>query len=67
MSKYILKHYKDLCIGCGVCVTLASSFWRMKSDNHVSLIKNGFERKDFKINKEARDSCPVNAIRIRKV
>ena len=67
MSKYILKHYKDLCIGCAVCSTIAPNFWKMGTDNKVSLIRSGFGGKNFKINKQAKDSCPVNAIKIRKV
>ncbi len=73
-NKYILQHDRDNCIGCGACEAVAPDFWEMKDDGKV-MLKGGkktgngwYERdikeKDFQINKDAADSCPVNVIHI---
>ena len=73
---YKLQHDRPNCIGCGACEAVAPNFWKMNDDGK-SDIKNGksiddgkqerdIEEKDFQINKEAADSCPVNVIHIIK-
>ncbi len=74
--KYILQHNKPECIGCAACEAVAPDFWEMNEDGK-SDIKGGknvdggkqeldLEEKDFKVNKEAAESCPVNVIHIVK-
>jgi len=74
MAKYTIEHDKPNCIGCGACAAVAPDFWSM-ADDGKSTIKgakktknNGetidIEEKDFAINKEAAESCPVNVIHI---
>jgi ferredoxin len=73
---YKLQHNKADCIGCGACEAIAPDFFEVKDDGKVQL-KGGketgkdiwekdIEEKDFQINKDAADSCPVNVIHIIK-
>ena len=73
---YTLQHNRPDCIGCAACEAVAPDVWEMNADGQ-SDIKNGknrddgwqeseFAEKDFEINKEAADSCPVNVIHIVK-
>ncbi len=75
-KKYVLQHDRPNCIGCAACAAVAPDFWEMH-DGGKSDIKGGkdkedgwqereIEEKDFEINKEAADSCPVNVIHIVK-
>ena len=75
-GQYILQHNRPDCIGCAACEAVAPDFWEMNEDGK-SDIKNGknvdngwqeldFEEKDFTINKDAAESCPVNVIHIVK-
>ena len=75
-SKYILQHDRPNCIGCAACEAVAQDFWEMNSDGksdikHGKTVQKGWqelelEEKDFKINKEAAESCPVNVIHLVK-
>lgn len=55
-----LKIDKDLCIGCGLCVSIAEKTFRLNSEGKAEIIKKG-EGEEKKI-LEASDSCPVQAI-----
>jgi ferredoxin len=62
------------CIGCGACAAVCPEFWEMGDEGKSILkgskpIKEGGEAvkselkvKDVGCNKEAADSCPVDAI-----
>lgn len=74
MAKYMLRHDRPNCIGCAACTAIAPDFWEMCPDDKSS-IKEGkklldtteerlIEEKDFAINKDAAQSCPVNVISI---
>ncbi|MAE43290.1 ferredoxin [Candidatus Woesearchaeota archaeon] len=73
-KKYILQHNRPDCIGCAACTAVAPDFWEMNDDGK-SDIKNGkaldnglqeleIDEKDFEINKETAESCPVDVIHI---
>jgi|TARA_B100002003_G_scaffold247445_1_gene279049 ferredoxin len=73
---YTLQHDRPNCIGCAACEAVAPDVWEMNSDGK-SDIKGGvdkdngwqeigIEEKDFQLNKDAADSCPVNVIHILK-
>jgi len=73
-GKYMLQHDRPNCIGCAACEAVSPEFWEMNSDGK-SDIKDGknrddgwqeldLEEKDFRANKEAADSCPVNVIHL---
>jgi len=73
-EKYKLQHNKEECIGCSACEAVAPDFWEMNGDGKADIKKGeklddgtqekDIDEKDFEANKEAADSCPVNAIHI---
>lgn len=74
-KKYQIQHDKANCIGCGACAAVSPDFWVMNERDGKSDIVGGKKReddmqeldideKDLQANKEAADSCPVNAIHI---
>ena len=75
LKKYKLEHDRPNCIGCAACAAVAPDFWVMSEDGKSDIIgcKNrddeweelDIEEKDFKVNKEAAESCPVNVIHIK--
>lgn len=64
MAKYQIKHDRPGCIGCGSCASLCPDNWVMDSDGKSSPKKRAISDAEFKCNKEAADSCPVNVIHI---
>lgn len=65
-KKYKIIQKRELCIGCGACVSVCSGNWEMKSDSKASPKKTSIEEKDLKCNKEAADICPVKCIELKK-
>ena len=75
-NNYKIVHDRDLCIGCGACSSVAPEYWVMEDDGKTSIqecIKtgNGEEEvreldKDFDLNNDAAQSCPVNCIHLFK-
>lgn len=73
-KKFVIRHDRPNCIGCAACTAVAPQFWQMNPDGKSDIISGkdvadgwqelGLEEKDFKCNKEAADSCPVNVIHI---
>ncbi|MCC6383661.1 MAG: ferredoxin [Bacteroidia bacterium] len=72
MAKII--HYRQRCIGCGICYELQPEFWRMsKKDGKATLLKS-IRKKEIYIleidrqHKETSDlvaeACPVNVIKV---
>ena len=69
-----ILHDKPNCIGCGACAVIAPKFWEMNDDGKADVIggknlPNGqqegrIEQKDFEINLEAAESCPVEVIHL---
>lgn len=51
------KINKELCIGCGLCTSICSEVFEIKDSKAV--VK---AQKDLPCVKEAKDSCPVDAI-----
>lgn len=72
--KYQIQHDRPNCIGCAACAAVAPNFWVMNEDGKSDIVgcKNrddGWEEidiseKDFSVNKEAAEACPVNVIHI---
>jgi len=72
MSKII--HYRDKCIGCGICVEQQPSYWRMsKKDGKATLLKSTFRKAVYvlivsdAIQQETQGIaklCPVKIIKI---
>ena len=73
-KNFTLQHNRPECIGCGACSVIAPEFWEMNDDGKSDII-NAEEKpnewqekvigdKDFDINLEAAESCPVEVIHI---
>jgi len=73
--KYKIEHDRENCMACGACVAIAPKFWQLSKDDGKADVINSIktddgykhldiEDKDFSINKEAADLCPVNVIHI---
>lgn len=67
-------HYRNKCIGCGVCYEQQPELWRMsKKDGKATLVK-GIGKKDVYIlsianveiekTQEVAEACPVRIIRV---
>lgn len=54
---------KELCIGCGACVSVCEEVFELKDDQKAH-VKKGQEKSKSPCVKEAADSCPVDAIKI---
>lgn len=73
-KKYLLQHDRPNCIGCAACAAVAPDFWTMHEDGKSDIVgcrkrpdeweELDIEEKDFKPNKEAAESCPVNVIHL---
>ncbi|MBR9678512.1 MAG: ferredoxin [Nanoarchaeota archaeon] len=67
---YIIKVDKDACIGCGACEAVTTdekgkSLFVMKNGKAKPL-KSKITDKELKAYKEGEESCPVEAITIKK-
>lgn len=69
-----IAHKKSECIGCALCVEVASGYWQMDGDGEAHLLQtirrdkqfeyaHGFEE-DRNILEQAAAGCPVGIIRI---
>jgi len=52
---------KNLCLGCGTCVAIASKTFRLGNDGKEEVIEPAGDKEETI--KEAIDSCPVSAIK----
>lgn len=67
-----LLHYRDKCIGCGICQEQQPEFWRMsKKDGKATLLKAVLKRdvhvldvNEWDINEEMIRACPVKVIKV---
>ena len=65
MAKYKVEQDREGCIGCGACCAVCPSRWEMDGDGKSKYKGNQeIDEGDYKCNKEAADSCPVNVIHI---
>lgn len=72
MTKVI--HYRDKCIGCGICFEMQPELWRMsKKDGKATLLKAVEKKKVFVLpvnnmvglqTQEVKKACPVKIIKI---
>ena len=73
-TKFQIQHDRPNCIGCAACAAIAPDFWTMSEDGKSDIVASkkredgweelDIEEKNFALNKEAADSCPVNVIHI---
>ena len=57
---YKIKFDRNKCIGCGACVSISNN-WKMVNDKAQPIKK---VLTDLGTNADAKDSCPVGAIKI---
>jgi len=60
MKKIIID--KNLCIGCGVCSTIAPKTFKLGPDGKAEVIEPTVD--DEETIKKVIDSCPVGAIKL---
>ena len=76
--KYKIEFDREICIGALACNAVAENFWPRTDDGKVDLANATYnehtkkweliiEEKDFEINKDSADVCPVEAIVITKL
>ena len=53
---------QDLCIGCGLCPSVAPDVFEMNDDGKASAVSDTTDENRDAV-KEAIESCPVSAIR----
>jgi ferredoxin len=66
-----LLHYRNKCIGCGICHEQQPQFWRMsKKDGKATLLKAVLKRdvhvlevNEWDIDEEVIKACPVKVIK----
>ncbi len=64
-KKYKVEHDRPNCIGCGACCAVCPSRWEMGEDGKSNFKGNPeIDEAEYKDNKDAADSCPVNVIHI---
>ena len=71
-KKYQIQHDRPNCIGCAACAAVAPDFWTMHEDGKSDIVgcnkrddeweELDIEEKDYRVNRDAADSCPVNVI-----
>jgi formyltetrahydrofolate-dependent phosphoribosylglycinamide formyltransferase len=77
-NAYLIKHNRPDCIGCTACAAIAPKFWTMSDEDGKSdiigakMTEEGWEEleiseKDFKLNMDAAEACPVNVIHLIRI
>lgn len=69
-----LLHYRDKCIGCGVCQERQPDLWRMSKKDGKAVLLSAVEKKGvfqlglfpFQLvsSRETAAACPVNIIKV---
>ena len=67
-------HYRNKCIGCGICFEMQPAFWRMsKKDGKATLVQAIVKKEVYQLNVHEMDTalamdvakaCPVNVIKV---
>jgi ferredoxin len=64
MAKFKIELDRDECIGCGSCAAICPDNWEVGEDGKASFKHEEIEDDEFETNKEAAETCAVNAIHI---
>ena len=69
-----IVHYRNKCIGCGICYEMMPDLWRMsKKDGKATLLKAVLKRDTsvfqiseslIDLSKKVADACPVKVIKV---
>ena len=68
MTAFKIIHDRENCIGCTACELAAPENWIMEEEDTGLKSKPKkvyITEKEFKINREAAEACPVNVIHIK--
>lgn len=63
MAKFKIIFDKEVCIGCQACVSVCDNW--IDDEDKVKPKKTEISEKELKINREAEEVCPVNAIKVK--
>ena len=73
-GEFKIAHYREKCIGCGMCSYFCPSTWEISKQDGKADLKNALDKNGVKVantplselddNKAASDSCPVNIIKV---
>ena len=55
---------QDVCIGCGLCPSIAPNVFEMREDDKAHVIVDMISKDDEAEAQESAESCPVNAIAV---
>jgi two-component system, OmpR family, sensor histidine kinase KdpD len=61
-NRYLIKHNRKACIGCGQCVSMYPENWEIGEDGKATAKKSEIEK--IGPNKDVADACPVGCIKI---
>jgi ferredoxin len=61
MGNYKVSIDKELCIGCGACITISDENFALKNGKAITM-KKEIDKKDYK---QIKEICPVNAIKVK--
>lgn len=68
MKTYVIEQDADACIGCGACESVCPENWEMyetdEGEHKARPKKKEIAEDELVTNKDAADSCPMNAIRV---
>jgi len=69
-----IVHYRNKCIGCGICFELQPETWRISNKDGKATLINSTQKKEvfislineslFYISQEVSKACPVKIIKI---
>jgi ferredoxin len=60
----MVKVNKELCIGCGTCVSICSECFQLGADNKAEAIESCDQNAHAEKINQAKDACPVQAIEV---
>ncbi len=64
MMKVIVN--KELCIGCGACVSTCDKVFKLGDDGKSEVIENADLDQNAQCIEQAADACPAQAIKVEK-
>ena len=65
MAKYKVELDEKTCIGCMACTVACENF--VANGDKAKVVNATIEQAEFKVNSEAEEGCPVQAIKITKI
>lgn len=66
-KKYKIVLDRPNCIGCYACESVCPKNWKINDDGKANFNKEILDEEEYKSNKDAEESCPVNVIHINEI